>query len=68
MTVDEFRQDAAGSFDDADSFEAEDAPRAKSKLILGMTAPQRFMISVMLLMWVCTVSVFLLLAIDKIAF
>jgi hypothetical protein len=67
MTVDEFRQDA-GSFEDADSFEAENAPRAKSKLILGMTAPQRFMIAVMLLMWVCTVSAFLLLATDKIVF
>jgi hypothetical protein len=67
MAIDEFRQDA-GQFEDPEGFEAHEAPRAKSKLILGMTAPQRFLIAVMLLMWVCVVSAFFLMATEKLLF
>jgi hypothetical protein len=66
---DELRQDASQGFEDPSlDFEAQEAPRAKSKRILGMTAPQRFVIAVMLLLWSCTVSAFLLLATNKLAF
>lgn len=63
---DEFRQEAGQGFkENPDEFKSREAPRAKSKLILGMTAPQRFMIALLLLMWACTASGFLLLITDK---
>ncbi|MFZ6026624.1 MAG: hypothetical protein ACOYYS_02815 [Chloroflexota bacterium] len=66
---DEFRQEAGDGFQEsADEFKVREAPRAKSKLILGMTAPQRFMIALLLLMWACTASGFLLLIFDKLLF
>jgi len=67
---DDLRQDAEQGYqqEDEDGFLIEETPQAKSKLILGMTAPQRFLISVMLLVWVSVVSCFMLMVTNKIVF
>lgn len=66
---DDLRQDADQGFEeDADEFVIQQPPRAKSKLFLGMTSPQRFLIAVILLVWIITLSCFLLMATDKIIF
>ena len=52
--------------DQSDDYEYEAAPQAPEKLFLGMTPPQRFVISVLLLFAVVIMGTLLLLVTGKI--
>jgi hypothetical protein len=47
-------------------FEVSETQRLKGRQFLGMTPPQRLLIAVMLLTWVCMMSFFVLFLMDKI--
>ena len=72
---DNLREDAAASYDDAPKPKKEIAGPAptfsakpRPRLILGMNAQQRFIISFMFMMAVCVIGAMALLVTGKIAF
>jgi hypothetical protein len=66
----EFREQAnQSSFDDKQPeivYEEVKPPRRSSQRILGMTAPQRFVIALLLLMMTCILGTFCLLVTGKV--
>ena len=69
--LDDLREQASDSdyFDaegDAFDFEEQEITYAPRKEFLGMTAPQRFVIAVMLLVTVCLLSTFCLLVTETV--
>lgn len=71
MSTDDFRNQLGDEFDFIGEEEAlakaKTPSAASSKLFLGMTAVQRFVIVIMLLMMVCILSAFCLLVTNRIA-
>jgi hypothetical protein len=64
--LDDLRNSASRSF--IDEMPAEEADEKKeSTRILGMTAPQRFLVSVMLLVLTCVIGTFVLIAFGKLS-
>jgi type VI protein secretion system component VasF len=67
---DDLRQQADQGFEpeqqEEDNFLAQEMPRQASGRLLGMTAPQRFVIAAMLFVWVCVMSFFLLFLTEKV--
>jgi hypothetical protein len=64
--LDDLRNSASRSF--IDEMPGEEADEKKeSTRILGMTAPQRFLVSVMLLVLTCVIGTFVLIAFGKLS-
>lgn len=65
--LDDLRNSASQSFiDDVPEDDALDEKRRGPVLILGMTAPQRFLVSVLLLIMTCTIGMLLLVVFGKV--
>jgi hypothetical protein len=68
--LDEFRQQADSSpfFEEEEEFDAEEVlkPRLPEKRFLGMTAAQRFVIAIMLLLAACILSSTILLVTGRV--
>ena len=67
--LDDLRNSATSSYEEEelqheDLYSEQSAP--KEKLFLGMTAPQRFVIVLMMLMMTCVLGAFFLVATEKI--
>jgi hypothetical protein len=71
MSADDFRNDFDDEFNFMDEEFGEEEPEpvrsSSSKLFLGMTATQRFVIAIMLLFMICILSSFCLLVTEKIS-
>ncbi|MBS1249817.1 MAG: hypothetical protein MAG431_01401 [Chloroflexi bacterium] len=68
MTTDDLRDGFSDNFDFLDEEdEIEGEAQASSKLFLGMTSVQRFVLVIMLFMMVCIISSFCLLVTNKIS-
>jgi hypothetical protein len=72
---DDLRKEATGAAPEGDSAQAKSAEKApapkarrKSKKIFGLTAQQRFIVAVMLMLMVCAIGSMLLLVTGKIGF
>lgn len=74
---DDLRQQAASAYEEEQKPKVEPAPqkiaaapkaKRKSKLILGMTGPQRFAISALLFLMACVTGFMFLLIMGKIGF
>ena len=66
---DDLRQQADKNLEEEpkeNNFLAEEAPRQESRRLLGMTAPQRFVITTMLFVWACVISFFVLFVMEKV--
>jgi hypothetical protein len=71
MMLDDFREQASDSdyFDDEEDtfdFEDQEITYTSRREFLGMTAPQRFVIAVMLLFMTCILSTFCLLVTERV--
>ena len=68
--LDDLRNSATSSYLEEEELQQEDLyadkPAPKEKLFLGMTAPQRFVIVLMMLMMTCVLGAFFLVATEKI--
>ena len=68
--LDDLRNSAASSYLDEEEAMQEDLrlgqDSSEEKLFLGMTAPQRFVIVLMMLMMTCVLGTFFLVATEKI--
>ena len=73
---DDLRKEATAAHEEEKKPKVESAPqkvaapkaRKRSKVILGMTGPQRFAVSVLLLLMVCVIGFMFLLIMNKVGF
>jgi hypothetical protein len=66
---DDLRQQATeGDLEEPESDEVDDSANVQGNYFLGMTPQQRFLLSVMLVIWLCIMSAFCLLATGKVGF
>jgi hypothetical protein len=66
---DELRQQATeGELEEPESDEVESTYPGQGNYFLGMTPQQRFLLAVMLVIWMCIMGAFCLLATGKVGF
>jgi hypothetical protein len=66
---DDLRQQAnEGDYEEPESDEVDSTVPVQGNYFLGMTPQQRFLLAVMLVLWVCIMSAFCLLATGKVGF